>query len=263
MLSKQFAVPVRDKYAAELDVQSVSTTAGGIALHDGKLPLRRLGTGSWLVVSALQHGAGETLVALIDEIKHGLEPHRIARLLKFLTRSPSGDKSARQIFMTTHSPVVIQELTASEIVAVRSIGGTTEVQSVAAKAKDENEAQRHLRRSPAAFLSRKVIVGEGKTEQGLSRGLDLCWCEAGLKSFALRGVGTIEGNGNPNALTIAELLCDLGYVVFALFDSDKPFKNTGTWRALERARPSMSGRTLLDRGASFSGCPVGNGSCFD
>jgi hypothetical protein len=54
VLSKQFAVPIRDKYAAELDVRGVTITAGGVALHDGKVPLRRLGTGSSrLVVSAL------------------------------------------------------------------------------------------------------------------------------------------------------------------------------------------------------------------
>jgi putative ATP-dependent endonuclease of OLD family len=80
-LSRQFSVAVRDKYAAELDVQGVTITAGGIALHDGRLPLRRLGTGSArLVVSALQHDAGAAHVALIDEIEHGLEPHRIAAL---------------------------------------------------------------------------------------------------------------------------------------------------------------------------------------
>ena len=224
-LSKQFAVPVRDKYAAELDVQGVSITAGGISLHDGKLPLRRLGTGSSrLIVSALQHDAGGAPIALIDEIEHGLEPHRIARLLKYLAHSEGdGGGNVPQMFMTTHSPVVIQELTARNIFSVRSHDGVTDVQSVSEKAKDENEAQRHLRRSPAAFLARKVVVGEGKTEQGICRGLDTCWCGTGSESFALRGVSTIEGNGNPNALMIAELLCDLGYAVFALLDSDKPF----------------------------------------
>jgi putative ATP-dependent endonuclease of OLD family len=88
-LSKRFSVPIRTKYAAELDVQGVNITAGGISLHDGKLPLRRLGTGSSrLIVSALQHDAGESHVALIDEIEHGLEPHRIARLLKYLSSPP-------------------------------------------------------------------------------------------------------------------------------------------------------------------------------
>jgi putative ATP-dependent endonuclease of the OLD family len=72
-LGKQFSVPVRDRYVAELDVQGVNITAGGIALHDGKLPLRRLGAGSSrLIVAALQHDAGGSHIALIDEIEHGL-----------------------------------------------------------------------------------------------------------------------------------------------------------------------------------------------
>jgi putative ATP-dependent endonuclease of the OLD family len=102
-LAKHFSVPVREKYAAELDVGGVNITAGGISLHDGKLPLRRLGTGSSrLIVSALQHDAGGSHIALIDEVEHGLEPHRIARLLNYLS-SPSvddGKTAPSQIFMT-------------------------------------------------------------------------------------------------------------------------------------------------------------------
>jgi len=241
-LSRQFSVPVRDKYAAELDVQGVTITAGGIALHDGKLPLRRLGTGSArLVVSALQHDAGATHVALIDEIEHGLEPHRIARLLKYL--ATSGDepgKPSPQIFMTTHSPVVIRELTARDIFAVRSTGGATTVQSVAATAKDINTAQRHLRGSPDAFLARRVVVGEGRTEHGFARGLDTWWCGKGFDSFAVRGVGVIDGGGNTKALTMADHLRDLGYEVFVLLDSDEPVD------AAEVARVKQKGAMVYE-----------------
>lgn len=222
-LGKHFSVPVREKYAAELDVQGVSITAGGISLHDGKLPLRRLGTGSSrLIVSALQHDAGSTHIALIDEIEHGLEPHRIARLLKYL-KSPTTSEAKvlpSQIFMTTHSPVVIRELAAADISTVRTEAGLTEVRSVAATAKDLDSAQRHLRVSPEAFLARRVLVGEGKTEQGLLRGLDAWWSLNGKDSFALRGVVAIDGVGNTSALVIAEHLLDLGYKVSLLLDSD-------------------------------------------
>ena len=239
-LSRQFSVPVRDKYAAELDVQGVTITAGGISLHDGKLPLRRLGTGSArLVVSALQHDAGAAHVALIDEIEHGLEPHRIARLLKYLAAS-GGDagKPSPQVFMTTHSPVVIRELTANDIFAVRSKDGVTTVQSVAATAKDLNTAQRHLRGSPEAFLARRVVVGEGRTEHGFGRGLDTWWCGKGFESFAVQGVGVIDGGGNTKALIIAEHLRDLGHEVFAMLDSDKPVD------AAEVARVKQKGATV-------------------
>jgi len=224
-LGKLFSVPVREKYAAKLDVQGVSITAGGISLHDGKLPLRRLGTGSSrLIVSALQHDAGGAHIALIDEVEHGLEPHRIARLLKHL-RAPSidGGKAApSQIFMTTHSPVVIRELTAADIFTVRCNAGLTDVKSAAAFATDLNSAQAHLRRAPEAFLASKIVVGEGRTEQGLLRGLDGFWSVEGNKdSFALRGAIAIDGNGNAAAPAIAEYLLDLGYEAFLLLDTDK------------------------------------------
>jgi putative ATP-dependent endonuclease of the OLD family len=223
-LSKHFSVPVREKYAAELDVQGVNITAGGISLHDGKLPLRRLGTGSSrLIVSALQHDAGGSHVTLIDEIEHGLEPHRIARLLKYL-RAPlaeAGNIPPSQIFITTHSPVVIRELTATEISAVRSVDGLTEVRSVVATARDRGTAQRHLRACPDAFLARKIAVCEGRTEQGLARGLDAYWSSQGkLESFALQGAIAIDGNGNGSAPILADHLIELGYDVFLLLDSD-------------------------------------------
>jgi putative ATP-dependent endonuclease of the OLD family len=65
-LSKLFGVAVRGKFSAELDVQGISITSGGILLHDNNLPLRRLGTGSArLLVYALQHDAGPQHVAML------------------------------------------------------------------------------------------------------------------------------------------------------------------------------------------------------
>jgi putative ATP-dependent endonuclease of OLD family len=175
-----------------------------------------------------QHNAGGSHIALVDEIEHGLEPHRIARLLRYLSSPPpeedSGQKGAvaPQLFITTHSPVVIRELKAADIQTVRSFAGHTEVRSVATAAETSDIAQRHLRSSPDAFLARRVLVGEGKTECGLMRGLDDLWSQSGLESFALRGVIPINGEGVPKALTIAMHLLELGYDVFALLDSDQP-----------------------------------------
>lgn len=232
-LSKIFAVPIRGKFTAELDVQGVSITSGGISLHGGDLPLRRLGTGSArLLVSALQHDAGPPHVAIIDETEHGLEPHRIARLIKYLKAPKVGAGAALpQIFATTHSPVVVRELMATDIFAVRSKAGITTVASVSATAKDPETAQRHLRGTPEAFLSRKVIVGEGRTEQGLARGLDDWWQASGRDSFALQGVVAIDGGGKDKAPLIAEHLRDLGYEVWLLLDSDEPPNEAALKRA--------------------------------
>ncbi|WP_340645996.1 AAA family ATPase [Phenylobacterium sp.] len=229
-LGKHFSVRVRQAFTAELDVQGSAITSGGVVLHDGDLPLRTLGTGSSrLIVSALQHNAGGSHIALVDEIEHGLEPHRIARLLKYLRNPPAlEDEAAKagtaapQTFLTTHSNVVIRELDAGDIHAVRSHEGRTQVRSVEQAAATPDIAQRQLRASPEAFLARRILVGEGRTECGLLRGLDACWIADGRDSFALRGVVAIDGGGVPNAVTLTQSLLDLGYECLALLDSDKP-----------------------------------------
>jgi putative ATP-dependent endonuclease of OLD family len=184
--------------------------------------LRRLGTGSSrLIVSALQHDAGPPHIALIDEIEHALEPHRLARLLRYLQTPKADGDEPPQTFLTTHSPVVIRELTAPDIFAVRSSAGTTIVRSVSETAKDLDTAQRHLRGTPEAFLARRIVVGEGRTEQGLVRGLDAWWTGKDQESFALLGIVAIDGGGKDSAPLMAEHLIDLGYDVFLLLDSDE------------------------------------------
>jgi hypothetical protein len=229
-LGKHFSVRVRQAFTAELDIKGSAVTSGGVSLHDDGLPLRTLGTGSSrLIVSALQHNARGSHIALVDEIEHGLEPHRIARLLKYLLVPPADEDQIvdvsnvrSQIFLTTHSEVVIRELRAENIHAVRCNDGETQVRSVGRTAETSDAAQRHLRTSPEAFLARRIVVGEGKTECGLLRGLDLCWSQSGSDSFALRGVVAIDGRGVPNAVTLTQHLLDLGYECFALLDSDEP-----------------------------------------
>jgi putative ATP-dependent endonuclease of the OLD family len=151
----------------------------------------------------------------------------------------SGKAAPSQIFMTTHSPVVIRELKAEDIFAVRCVAGTTDVKSVAGTARNPKtigedglkalwrrvflgRIRGFLRRSPEAFLARKIIVGEGRTEQGFFSGLDAFWSINGKRdSFAFHGAIAIDGGGNANALAIAEYLLVLGYSVFILLDTDK------------------------------------------
>ncbi|MEQ7154293.1 ATP-dependent nuclease [Brevundimonas aurifodinae] len=229
-LSRHFSVRVRDGFTAELDVQGSAISSGGVVLHAGSLPLRTLGTGSSrLIVSALQHNAGGSHIALVDEVEHGLEPHRIARLLKYLLappddRSPSPTTLAAppQIFLTTHSEVVIRELRAQDIHTVRCDDGLTTVRSVSQTASSPEVAQRHLRAAPGAFLARRVLVGEGRTEYGLLRGLDVAWIAEGKDSFALAGVVAVDGGGVSKALALARHLSDLGFDCLAVLDSDEP-----------------------------------------
>ena len=61
------------------DVQLI----GGMALHDGEMPLRQLGLGSkrMLTTGLQKNSLRAPHITLFDEVELGLEPHRVARLV--------------------------------------------------------------------------------------------------------------------------------------------------------------------------------------
>lgn len=227
-IGRQFLVPNRSKFEAQLDIHSGAIASGAVSLHDGNLPLRSLGSGSSrLMVAGLQLANGTAPIGLIDEIEIGLEPYRIMRLLRFLktgklNQQPDADtvQANHQVIITTHSPVVVCELKVDELHCVRSNAGTVTVLSVEKTAKDTNEAQRHVRTNPAAFLAPRIIIGEGKTEYGFLRRLDQRWSDDGFDSFAYNGVVPVDGTGKDSALSFSIHLLKLGYECLVLMDSD-------------------------------------------
>jgi putative ATP-dependent endonuclease of OLD family len=87
--ARQLGVPVGEPVRALLDIHSVSFTGGTISLHDEiGVPLRGLGLGSArLLIAGLQRKASaRATIILVDELEHGLEPHRIIRFLGLLGR---------------------------------------------------------------------------------------------------------------------------------------------------------------------------------
>ena len=126
--AKELGISIGENLRAMLDAHSVSFSGGTISLHDEDgIPLRGLGTGSArLLVAGLQRkAASRSTIILIDELEHGLEPHRIIRLLGSL-----GTKEREpplQAFMTTHSPVALRELSGSQLFITRSAGNKHEV----------------------------------------------------------------------------------------------------------------------------------------
>jgi ABC-type thiamine transport system ATPase subunit len=214
-VGEQFGVAAKTDYRPQLDMQSVSVGVGGISLHDGDVPLRRagLGTRRLLAVAMQREVAKDGGVTLIDEVEQGLEPHRIRHLLRVL-RGTDDSGQSRHVLMTTHAPVVLEELKAEQLRVVRAKDGVTQVFNV------DPVLQPIIRRASGAFLARKVLVCEGKTEIGLCRRLDQRWSETG-QSFALSGVAIADGNGE-EAPKIAKAFADLGYDVALLGDSDKP-----------------------------------------
>ncbi len=214
-------VPVGASAQALLDAHSVSIGDGAIALHnEAGVPLRSLGTGSArLLIAGLQRMAAETAtIALVDEVEYGLEPHRLARFLDSLgAKDPT---LPLQVFMTSHSPVAIRELSGNQVFVVRAQAGRHDVREVGVA----DEVQSTLRADPEAFLAKSVIVCEGASEVGLARGLDQYWVGQGATSFfALGGAYVDVGGSNPDRCFVrGTALLRLGYRVLVLVDADKP-----------------------------------------
>jgi len=206
---------------ALLDSHSVSIGEGAIALHsDTGIPLRSLGTGSArLLVTGLQRAASTSApIALVDEVEYGLEPHRLMRLLDSL-----GAKDATlplQVFLTTHSPVALRELSGDQLFVVRP-GPPSHAVAAAGTA---DEIQSTLRADPEAFLAKSVIVCEGASEVGFARGLDQWWVKCGASSYLANGGAYVNaGGGNPDkAFARGTALRKLGYRVLVFIDADKP-----------------------------------------
>lgn len=211
---------------ALLDAHSVSIGDGAIALHsETGIPLRSLGTGSGrLLVAGLQRAAAAAAtVALVDEVEYGLEPHRLMRLLDSL-----GAKDATQplqVFMTTHSPVTLRELSGNQLFVARQRAGI----HTATCAGTDDGIQGTLRKSAEAFLAKSVIVCEGASEVGFARGMDQWWVQCGATSFLAHGGAYVDaGGGSPDqCFTRGEAFLNLGYRVLVFVDADKPVSTIG------------------------------------
>jgi len=213
----QLGVPVGAAVKAMLDSQSVSFSGGTISLHDEHgVPLKGLGLGSKrLLVAGLQRAAAATIpIVLVDEIEHGLEPHRVIRLIDAL-----GAKEAKpplQVFLTTHSPVAVRELGASQLYVVRTTNAGHHVH----RAIDSGDVQGTIRLFPDALLARSILVCEGATEIGLLRGLDQYRTSAGKASLTACAAAIVDGGGE-NVFKRAHAFQQLGYRTAVLHDSDK------------------------------------------
>lgn len=150
---------------------------------------------------------------LIDELEHGLEPHRIIRLL--------GELGAKEVapplqaFVSTHSPVAVRELSAAQLHVVRQVGDHHEVAWMGRI----DDVQRTIRSFPEALLAKSVLVCEGASEVGLMRGLDLSRQTSGLPSLMALGSALVDGGGD-RCFGRARAFQQMGYRTALLRDSD-------------------------------------------
>ncbi len=216
--AKQFGVKPQTKFKPAIDAQASGMSNGGLALYDGEVPSRQLGLGSRrLLTAAIQKTLSKDgVVLLVDEIEHGLEPHRLRQFIRLIRATNKNDDSPyiAQIIMTTHSTTAIVELDAAEIQVVRANNGIISIKQVT------NDLQKLVRHMPDALLAKRVIVCEGRTEFGILRTMDEYWApQNNNQSFAYYGAIAVDGGGS-NAREYAISLAKLGYEVLLFIDSD-------------------------------------------
>ena len=206
-----------DAYKAHLDLASINLKVGGLALHDGDIPLRQLGLGSrrMLLCGIQKMGLEEGHITLFDEVEFGLEPHRITRLIKHIREDKRG-----QYFLTTHSPTVLRELTVKELYVVHSNGGVVQITSASKDGLEDIEVQGKIRSSTEAFLAKKVVVCEGATEVGFVRGFDDHQVGKGKDPLSYHGVALLDARGASKIKDLAKAFKSLGYDVLVLADAD-------------------------------------------
>lgn len=255
--AKELGVEIGGSAKAMLDVRSVSFSNGAISLHSEQgVPLRNLGTGSsrLLIAGLNQKSANASQMVLIDEVEHGLEPHRLTRLLNAIGAKNKDPGS--QVFLTTHSPVALRELRGDQLYVVRR----NQEKHLLTPVGLSDEMQGAIRSNPESFLASTVIVCEGASEVGFIRGMDECRSSNGELSLSARGVAYVDAKGGSpeDCLRKGMVYQDLGYKVIAFLDADisisdealEAFTNTGgvlvTW---------SNGRCIEDE--LFTSLPVG------
>jgi hypothetical protein len=201
-------------------------SSGSIALHDGDTPLRLAGLGTKrLATLAIQKSAiTEGAVVLVDEIEHGLEPHRIIGAISQLKKDQHVARTKEmpigQLIMTTHSAVALGHAGADSLRVVNKNRLSRDVLVVPASPADSLKSL--LRHMPEALFARRILVTEGSTELGLLLGIGETWPENHDGSpIAQVGSAIADGNGG-EAPAMALSLASLGYPVGLYIDSDVP-----------------------------------------
>lgn len=219
-IGQQYGVDFEAQIKNKMIVQNGSFSSS-VGLFDGNTPLNQKGSGSQRLLSMglnIQSSAGSAIL-LIDEIECGLEPYRLRSLLNEfrLTHTNSG-----QVIITTHSPIAVAECTIGELLVVQSKEGKTEAFALKSTNSEANAIiQAQIRKNAEAFLCRRLIVCEGKTEIGFVRALDTHLAKSKNYRMAFKGVGTADGGGS-TIFTCADILHSCGYDVCLLMDSDLP-----------------------------------------
>lgn len=222
--AKGLGAYVEGAYEPGLELGRSGLSSGSIALHDSGVPLRLAGLGTRrLATLAIQKSAiAEGAIVLIDEIEHGLEPHRIigaiAQLKADQTKALEARKPTGQILMTTHSDVALGEAGADSLRVIQTArpGRATTI----ARPSSPDPIRPLMRFTPRAMFARRILVSEGNTELGLLLGVRENWpARHANRPIEQLGAAIADGNGE-QACSMALALAGLGYETAIYRDSD-------------------------------------------
>ena len=240
--AKGLGAYVEGGYAPGLELGRAGLSSGSIALLDGGVPLRLAGLGTRrLATLAIQKSAiSEGAIVLVDEIEHGLEPHRImgaiAQLKADQAKALKEARAVGQVLLTTHSDVVLGEVGAGGLFVCQTSRPGRETALL--HPSDPAKIKSLMRHTPRALFARRILVCEGMTEVGMMLGIRGNWPERHdgmpIERF---GAAITDGNGN-EAAAISLALAELGYQVALFRDSDTEIP-TGEKEKLATANVSV------------------------
>ncbi|MBM9433210.1 ATP-dependent nuclease [Flaviflexus equikiangi] len=213
---------------AALDADLAGISRGSVSLHTHDLPLSRAGLGTQRLISvaveSVKHSGAHVL--LCDELEAGLEPFRTRHLVRHL------QSGGQQVFMTTHSPVVIRELDVDCLVLLRKRQGI--IGDLVALRPDPDEFQGLFRSHSEALLSRRVVVCEGATEVGFVR--EICAQLETSDSSRISTAEPVDAAGEKKISGLAIAFSQLGYETGVVCDHDTNLDLSGLPKEIIVAR---------------------------
>lgn len=231
--AKGLGAYVEGHYEPGLELGRSGLSSGSIALHDDGVPLRLAGLGTRrLATLAIQKSAiSEGAIILVDEIEHGLEPHRIIGSISQLKADQSSAAAASapvgQVLLTTHSDIALAECGAQSLYVIQT--SRPDRVTTAKKTAAPVPIATLMRFTPRALFARRIIVCEGMTEVGLLLGVREQWPPRHQgKPIEQLGVALADGNGS-EAPSMAIALANLGYQTALFMDSDVPLAPHTAW----------------------------------
>lgn len=228
------AVAATATLSAALNSDSLQLGEGSVSLHEGGIPMERHGLGSRRLtgIAVQLADSADARVLLVDELESGLEPYRIRHLLRSLNMRLETPGPLSQVFLTTHSPVVLRELVHSQLGVVRRLPEQTIVRT------PPRSMQRMLRANAEAFVAPRVLVCEGATEAGFARGV---YAHAETKDASIiAAVATADAGGESSLVEYAAAFNQLGYQVAIFCDHDTTLDLSGATLDRSGAPPNLT-----------------------